>query len=66
MHPLLSIIKDQYNGLNFLHNRNEKIKGRLAIETINEWECHEGEVSNCRQNILVNNIAGVAYVVDAS
>ena len=40
IHLLSSIIKDQDNGLNFLHNKNEKIKGRLAIETINEWECH--------------------------
>ena len=30
----------------FPSQQKMKKKGRLAIETINEWECHEGEVSN--------------------
>ena len=50
IHPLSPIIKDQYNGLNFLYrsNKNEKNLGGLTIQTIHEWECH-GENDDLRE-----------------
>ena len=38
--PSSSMINDQYNGLISFTIKMEKIKVRLAIETINEWEYH--------------------------
>ena len=53
------MINDRYNGLNFLNNKNGKHKVRLEIETINEWECHEGwlpiETINDREHHGENN-----------
>ena len=48
IHPSSPIIKDRYNGLNFLYNKNETNLGGLTIQTINQWKCH-GENDDLRE-----------------
>ena len=40
----------------------EKIEVRLAMETINERECHEGEISNVNNQRMVKLVTYVSKV----